>query len=100
MAIKVGWRTVKFSIYECAVLLVVSPFLFESRRESGAAMRKSALVDSLEPRKWSVGYETLDTDYGLYSISNGLPYSERAPCLNTGNAFPIYKCNKYPKQYL
>jgi len=44
MAIKVGWRTVKFSIYECAVLLVVSPFLFESRRESVAVMRKSALV--------------------------------------------------------
>ena len=29
MTIKVGWRTVKFSIYECAVLLVFSPFLFE-----------------------------------------------------------------------
>ena len=44
MAIKVGWRTVKFSIYECVVKLVISPFLFESRRLSVAVMRKAALV--------------------------------------------------------
>ena len=54
MTIKVGWRVVKFSIYEYAIVsrtekflgkLVVSPFLFESRRLSVAVMCKAALAE-------------------------------------------------------